>query len=285
MLIFTLTLSLASNSSAQSDESVLYCAILNPDIATPKTVQNAFQPLLSRLTSTVNKEIKVVIYDNIDTAVADIKAGKIAFGYTGMIDYFRLESLAPIQPSLTMLKNGKTNYEACIAIRKSEEGATLPDLRGKRLGYISFHKFYGGFFPQILLKEQKLDYQLDHFFASTKGYFSDISAVQDLITGKIDVCIVSRDALDIFDVTAPWLINKITVMECQDGLMFAPIFNYSQLDEEINSALQNETIEFFKTPQGKQFMMMFKVDGVKLVTKSDYDQDRQRAITLGYINP
>jgi ABC-type phosphate/phosphonate transport system substrate-binding protein len=271
--------------TASAESADLTCAILNPDIATPQTVQNAFQPLFDRLTQKVKKKINVIVYDSLEKTVADLNARKIDFGYAGIIDYFRLEAKAPIKPSLTLMKNGKTNYAACIAIRKSDEKATLADLKGKRLGYISFHKFYGGLFPQILLRDQKLEHRLERYFSSTTGYYSEISAVQDLVVGKIDACIVSRDALDIFEATTPWIIQKIKVLDCLEGLMFAPIFQRKDLDEDMNKSLQEETILFFDTPQGKQFMMMFKVDGVKRVTGSDYDADRKRAIALGYLNP
>ncbi|MFC1851465.1 phosphate/phosphite/phosphonate ABC transporter substrate-binding protein [candidate division CSSED10-310 bacterium] len=264
-----------------SDE--LYCAIVNPDIGTPEVVRTAFKPLFEYLSKKVKRKIIVVIRPSVQKTVEELKAGKIDFGYTGIVDYFKMGAQFPIKPALTFVKWGKNSYTACFTVRSSDRNLTLKDFKGRRLGYTSFHKTFGGIYPQILLTEQGVKSSFKEYFSHVKAYYSDVSSLQDLLTQKIDVCVVSLSTLKVLKNSSPWLVKGIVILYKQEGLMFAPIFYRADMDEKIREGLISGTIEFFKTTRGDQLMMMFKINGVQRVTDEEYEPDRQRALKLGYI--
>lgn len=261
----------------------LNCSIVNPDIGTPEVVRTAFRPLFQYLMSKIGIKINVFIIPDVETTVSRLKENSIDFGYTGIVDYFRIEEQFPIKPALTFVKWGKNNYAACFAVRKNDTRKELKDFKGSPMGFTSFHKTFGGIYPQILLHEKGFPPELETFFSSVKPYYADIAAVQDLLASKIDVCIVTQSSINIFTTTTPWLIENMKILYQQDNLMFAPIFYRSDMDPEMREALIKHTLDFFSTPKGKQFMMMFRVDGVQRVTAEEYAPDRNRAMQLGYI--
>jgi len=267
----------------QSEMTPFHCAIVNPELGTPEVVKTAFKPFFDFLTKRVGRPIVILIRDDVTTVIDELKTGLIDFGYTGVIDFLKIEAGFPIKPGITFLKNGRSDYTGCFTVLKASQDAALVDFKDKRLGFISFHKVFSGFFPEILLAEKGYPGPLESFFSQVTPYYSDVAAIRDLLEKKVDACVVSESSIKILSETSPVLTQNLHVLYRQEGLMFAPIFYREDMDPELREELIKAAFDFFSTSSGKQFMMMFKVDGITRIVASDYDTDRQRAIKLGYI--
>lgn len=269
--------------SLRTETRPLYCVIANPDLGTPEVVRTAFKPFFDFLTQRVNRKIVIVMREDIGQVIDELKAGTIDIGYTGVVDFLKMEAAFPIKPGITFLKWGQSSYTGCFTVLKPNQSSTLADFKGKRLGFISFHKIFGGFFPEILLSEKGYPGPLEKFFSQVTSYYSEMTAIQDLLAKKIDVCVVSESSIEVLRETSPFLTGNLHILYRQEGLMFAPIFYREDMDPGLREELIKASFDFFNSPGGKQFMMMFKVDGISRVYDKDYDADRTRAVTLGYI--
>jgi len=280
-IVFILNIVTSKHAAAENPPLVL--AIINPDIGTPKTVKTSFKPLIKWLSNKSNRSINIIIIPDSETTIKELKAGKIDIGYTGVVDFFRIQNKFPVKPGITFVRGEKNYYTSCFIVRKKDKDLPLDSFKGKKYGFTSFHKTFGGLYPQIFLHENKFSKSLDDFFSSVKSYYSDAEGIIDLLKGKIDVCVASLHTINTLKQTAPHLVKNLHIYHQLEGLMFSLIFYRDQVDDELKDTLVNESIAFGETIEGKQLLMMFKLDGIKAVTNKDYEADRQRAVKLGLI--
>ncbi|MBN2383736.1 phosphate/phosphite/phosphonate ABC transporter substrate-binding protein [bacterium] len=273
----------AQSENAVDDGSTLRFVVVNPEIGSPETVLSSFKPLMKWMSDRVKHKIDLVILPDIEQTVTALKKGEVDLGYTGIIDYFSIEQQYPIKPMVTIVKNGASSYTACLVVHSNNKEMTIESLRGTPFGYTSFHKVTGGLFPQTLLFEKGLGSDLEKFFSEVKPYYSDITAIRDLLTGSIKSCSISHATLDILAINSPGLVRNLHVLASLDGLMFAPFFYRANLDRELKDTLIEEILKYVRTSEGQQLLMMFKVDGLTRVSEEDYQRDKNRARLLGYL--
>lgn len=272
-----------AKSTAMTSKPPLQFAIINPDIGNPKVVLASFKPLMRWMGSKVKRKIIVRIYSDVDKMVKELKAGNVDLGFTGILEYFKIQEKFPIKPLLTITRHKHPYYTSCFVVTAKNKDKKIKDFKGKRFGYTSFHKAQGGLYPQILLLHNGFSPDLNKFFSSTKAYYSDINGVYDLLRNKIDACSLSESTLNILKSTSPGISRKLIVLYKQEKLMFSPFFYRADLDKKLRNRIIKENLLFIKTIQGRQLLMMFKVDGLKPVKDEDYAADHKFAMELGYI--
>ncbi|MBN2381858.1 PhnD/SsuA/transferrin family substrate-binding protein [bacterium] len=269
--------------TVMAQEPPLRCALVNPELGTPEMVKHSFRALFSYLSKRVNREIIVSIIPTVEETVEALKKNEVDFGYTGIIDFFQIQQGFNILPAATFTRGNKSQYTACLVVRVNEAGLSIKDYKGKRFGFTSFHKQYGGLYPEIILKENGLPTRLEDYFASVHPYYADVPVIYDLIKSKIDLCAVSEMTLETLKENSPALLKNISLIDRYPDLMFAPIFYRADMKPDLRDKLINELIAFIATSEGQQMMMMFKLDGVKTVSNEDYKQNRALAHRLNYI--
>ncbi|MFC1851134.1 phosphate/phosphite/phosphonate ABC transporter substrate-binding protein [candidate division CSSED10-310 bacterium] len=269
---------------AQSSSDTLRFVIVNPEIGNPQTVLASFKPLMHWMSNKVKRKIEVIVLPDVEKTVAELEAGTIDMGYTGIIDYFKIQTQFQIEPLVTIVQRKKPSYTSCFVIPLKFKDKSLKDFKNTKFGYTSFHKVVGGLYPQVFLLDNGYSPKLEDFFSEVKSYYSDISAIYDILKGAIDACAISLATLNTLKITSPGLVRNLHILHQQEGLMFAPFFNRADMDSALKEKIITETLAFSKTIEGRQLLMMFKVDDLKIVTDKDYEADRQRAIRLGYIS-
>lgn len=270
---------------AQDEEKPLRFAIVDPEIGNPQTVLASFKPLMKWMSDKVKRKIVVEIYPDPQSTIEALRNNTVDYGYTGIVDFFKIQQEFAIEPMITIEKKGEPFYTSSLIIRKEDEGKKLEDFRGQKFGYTSLHKAQGGLFPQIVLKKSGYDPDVSKFFSSVAPYFADVTAIFDLLKKSIDICAISMNTLDTLKMTSPGLLTKIHVLQKEENLMYAPFFIRTDMDPALRKKIVDEALAFAKTIEGRQLLMMFKVDGITAVTMADYQADRQRAIDLNYIKP
>ncbi|MFC1850793.1 phosphate/phosphite/phosphonate ABC transporter substrate-binding protein [candidate division CSSED10-310 bacterium] len=266
-----------------AEKPALQFASVAPNAEQQKSFRGTFEPFFRWIGKNLGRQIEVNYLNQVEEAVTRFKAGQLDYGSAGIVEFFQIQEQFPVQVILTMVKNKKTSYDACFVVNKKHAHCQLKDFKNKKIGYTSFHYAQGGLYPQILLLEHGFGNRLEHFFSAVTPYFKDITALYDLILGKLDVCVVSRATLDILAETAPGIIQKIHVLYHQDGLMFSPVFVRADMAEDLRAAIVQKSIEFTKTIEGKQLLMMFQIDSLAAVSDREYEKDKKRARRLGFI--
>lgn len=267
------------------ESEIFHFAIVNPEIGNPRTVLSSFKTLMDWMSGKIKKKIVVTIYDDVDQTIKALDESKIDAGYIGMLDFFLVQTQTLIQPMITIVRDDSTTYTSCLLVRIADREKKIADFKKAKFGFTSFHRAIGGFYPQLYLLENGFDPDIEKFFSVSTAYFSDITALTDLIKGVIDICAVTKATLKTLQITSPGIVKNVHILDELEGLMYAPFFYRNGLDPTLRDKVIEESLAFSKTIEGRQLLMMFKVDGLRAISDNDYHTDRERARKLGYLKP
>lgn len=113
----------------------------------------------------------------------DVKKGRVDIAWLPPIVHVRLG--ADVVPLGSVLRDGRTTYEAALIVRKDSKAKTLANLRGMRAGWVDRWSAAGFVLPRVNLALLGIDarnhFRSESFFGSHRG------VVQALLDGACDV--------------------------------------------------------------------------------------------------
>jgi phosphate/phosphite/phosphonate ABC transporter binding protein len=113
----------------------------------------------------------------------DVKKGRIDIAWLPPIVHVRLAS--DVVPLGSILRDGRTTYEAALIVRKDSKAKTIANLRGMRAGWVDRWSAAGFVLPRVNLALLGIDART--FFRSESFHGSHRAVVQALLDGACDV--------------------------------------------------------------------------------------------------
>ncbi len=137
--------------------------------------------------------IKTILYEDLDKMSAEIRKNKMTFCYlpTANFFYLKLDKFYTPIASALFTSNQTCKISSLLVVPKENKINSLPQLKGKSLGYINSYCTSSYFAPALLLKRN--DFSIHNFFSVMKGVGAWQLQIDAVIAGKVDATMIQED--------------------------------------------------------------------------------------------
>jgi phosphate/phosphite/phosphonate ABC transporter binding protein len=147
------------------------------------TVGRDLDALTQALSEHAGMRIERYDASNYATLAADVRASRVDFAWLPPIVYVRLtDAMTPIG---SIVRAGKSDYEAALVVRADSRIKTLEGLRGARAGWVDPWSAAGFVLPRVRLALLGVDPR--ETFRSERFFGSHRAAMEALMDGDCDV--------------------------------------------------------------------------------------------------
>ena len=146
-----------------------------------------FAPKVQRFLRAMSKHASVELElheaASYEDLAKDVKKGRVDVAWLPPIVHLRLAS--DVVPLGSILRDGRTTYEAALIVRTDSKAKTIANLRGMRAGWVDRWSAAGFVLPRVNLALLGIDART--YFRSETFYGSHRGVVQALLDGSCDV--------------------------------------------------------------------------------------------------
>lgn len=230
------------------------------------------QLLVDYLQKELGLPVNVETPPDYETAIKLIVEDKVQMAYLGPLSYVQARQrnfqLEPIVAYIDK-RTGRPWYTSVI-VANSEKGIkAIPDLAGKRFGFVNPSSTSGYLVPTAHLKNNNIDPEQD--FAEIKYTGSHNKNAAALESGELDAIGINKPTYLKALKSGQLPSEKYQVIWESDPIPNAPIVISKQLSADLKSNLQRALID---APQNLAALSGAKSDGYTLVRDEDYEPIR-----------
>jgi phosphonate transport system substrate-binding protein len=153
----------------------------------PRLMYLKYQPLVDYLSEQTGRRWELVVSAAYDPTVQSLCAGTVAAAYLGPFGYVRAHELCGADPVVRLQTNGKATYQSYIMVRQDSSLQSLPDLRGKSIGFGAPESTSSHLVPRAMLAQAGLTPGKD---VACRYLAHHERAARSTLVGDVDACAV-----------------------------------------------------------------------------------------------
>ncbi len=165
----------------------------------PMELKKTSEDVAKELSTTLKKQVDVVVPSSYGTTAQGLISGTVHVAYMDSLPFILASREADLEIIAVEKRQGKTDYDSLILVRKDSPIKNLNDLKGKRIAFSSQTSTSGFLFPFYrLLKDKNIRASSD-----LNSYFSQIvyaggydKALAALAAGQVDAAAMSDYAFE-----------------------------------------------------------------------------------------
>ena len=233
-----------------------------------KDAKTAIDYWIKTLAESGGFNIQGLIYNNVDSLIADAKKGKIDLINVAPQHYLKLTRAVETSLAYVPIMGGKKTRKYLLLVRSDSPFSDIKDLYGKKLAILEGTDVALIYLNTLLLKGGNKE--VNDFFSGVieKKKFSQ--AILSVFFGQVDACLV-----------ADFSLNAVTEMNPQVGRSLKTIASSPEYVHLIacfrkvfNEDLKKRTLErvcnFQNSVEGRQVLILFGIEGLVPALDSDY---------------
>ncbi len=215
---------------------------------------------------------KTVVYHDLPSLIAVIRAKQVDFVGLTSLDYFQIKDNLPLEPFLAYTVGGKLGTIYYLLVSKDQESTSLNGLKNKRL-LVQKHDESGQIpilWLNSLLRKQGLP-PADVFFRSIKMVETASQAILPIFFKQADCCIVAREGFETSRELNPQIGEKLAIAVRSPSLLIGLLAVRKDVSETIKKAVAEVAVNLASYPKGKQILTLFRIGGFRHFQPTDLD--------------
>lgn len=232
-------------SVASGNEKPLVFMVL--PIESPVSVYEGFLPLTRHLEKNLNREIRLVVARNAETAIEGIRQHKADIVYVCSVFYVIAHDKYGYMPVARSLEDGKREERGVIVVRDDSDIRELSDLNGRTLALGSRYCATSNLLPRLMIKQAGLREE-DLFAIDMTGH--NKRAILSVLSGFHDAAGVSEAAAEGYRSHG---LRYLALSPPSPNFVFAV---KSTLSKELKNRIKDTLIRM--TPSEKEHKQVFK---------------------------
>lgn len=220
----------------------------------------------------------IAVVEAFGSKQADV-AALTSFGYVLANEKYGAEA------RLTVIRFGKSTYQAQILARQDSKIQNLDDLTGKRIAFVDPASLSGYLLPMKLIKDAGIKigetvFAMKHDNVVAMIYQGQVDAGATFYSPPADGEI--QDARRLVKTQFPDVESKVKIVKLTEDIANDPIVFRKDLPEDMKTTITDAFLKFVATPAGKEsFQKLYGVTDLQRATDKDYDNIRTMLKTLG----
>ena len=232
-----------------------------------KDANSAIDYWIRTIAGRLNAELIGKIYENLELLHKDFKNGLIDWAILAPNDYVQFMNDIEAELGPVPLIEGKTKREYFLVVRSDSSISHIGDLKGKRMAWVTENDA-GRIYVNTLLMQNKLPEIEDYFdVCIDKRTFSQ--AILAVFFGQADACITNDKTFKTLGVLNPQIRERLKILAASPAYLHAVSIFKKNIDPKIKSDIENEVYNLNGTVEGKQILMLFRIDGMVPVHEPD----------------
>ncbi|MCP4104609.1 MAG: phosphate/phosphite/phosphonate ABC transporter substrate-binding protein [Desulfobacteraceae bacterium] len=207
-------------------------------------------------------------YLNTDSIMKDFNDGKLDLVTITSLNYIRIAQGIDAELGYTLVKNGKKTHKYILLTQRKSGFNKLEDLKNKRL-VIKTGDNTGLLFLNTLLLRENLE-EADKFFSvKEKKKFS--RAVLAVFFGNAHACVTTDTLFKTMVELNPQVGKRLKIMASSPEIINNVSFFRRGYEENAKKLLNSAISKIKEDVQGQQILMLFNMDGISKLEKSDLE--------------
>jgi ABC-type phosphate/phosphonate transport system substrate-binding protein len=217
-------------------------------------------------------KMKVVIYHDLSSVIAAVKAKQVDFMALTSIDYFKVKDIIPLEPTLAYTVGGRPGTVFYLVVPKDKKSTSLNMLKNKKL---LIHKHdEGGQIPLLwlnsLLRKQGLP-PAAAFLGSIKMVEAPSQAILPVFFNQADCCIVAQEGFETSQELNPQIGERLAIAATSPSLMIGILTVRKDVPEIVKKGVADVAVNLASYPKGKQILTLFRIGGFRHIQPADLD--------------
>jgi hypothetical protein len=209
---------------------------------------------------------------SIEDLETKLRSNELNAGSSSLLEYARLSSGLKLKPLVRGQVLGQGSFELII-VAPAAAGSGLAQLKGKVMslyGLEAMHRAY----LEVLLSRSKLPGGLG-FFTSVRETKDPQSPALDVLLGEASAGLIESRMFASMSELNPQLKTRLRVIHRSERFSNAPIFVRADLPEGFRLKMRTVLDQLHAAPDGRQLMLMFKVERMLPAREADYESLRK----------
>ena len=235
-------------------------------------LQAAVQLWVREVTRKTNLEPVTRLYDDVESMLRAFQRKDIDLANGTALDYLRISREVDVEVAFGGSVGGRATRKYLVLVRADSPYADIKDLAGKRLA-VRMRDDVGRLFLDTLLL-RSVGREAPEFFLpiSEKKKFSQV--VLAVFFGQADVCVTTDTVFRTMTELNPQVGRRLRPIAVSPELLDRVSFFRKGYSPRAKQLLTHEASMLAGNEHGKQFLTLFKIDGVALLQDSDLDSVR-----------
>jgi ABC-type phosphate/phosphonate transport system substrate-binding protein len=239
------------------------------DVPEP-TVMAMMQPLSALMEAQTGVGGELVACGDADNLGQQLSEDKVQLGVFHGIEFAWARQKHPELRPLVIAVNEQQHLRAVLIIRADGKIGDLGDLQQKVLAFPHQSREH----CQLFLRRRCQEFKKEpaNFFAKVTNPANAEDALDDVVDGTVQACIVDSLSLDCYKRRKPGRFHRLKILQSSEVFPAAVVaFRAGILDEATLARVRDGMINANRTVAGKQLMTLWKLTSFEPVP-ADYDQ-------------
>ncbi|MBF0452885.1 MAG: PhnD/SsuA/transferrin family substrate-binding protein [Candidatus Magnetomorum sp.] len=206
-------------------------------------------------------ESQCYMLDSIDKLSEKIRNNEIDIASTLSVDYLRMKKTLNIELAYARISNNSIAESYYVLARKDANISAISDLKDKRFALTKNDEIAKLYINTLLLKEFQQELSSVCSSITHKTKFSQ--SCYAVFFGDADACIVLQSTYDLLCELNPQVKQAVNIISISQPFVRFITFYRQNFEEHIKILFKNAVLSMFDHEEGKQMMMLFKVDGIQ----------------------
>ena len=248
-LVLSLCLLFSVSSFAQDPETIVFSFQKQKR---PEDLQMAATQIAEVLAKEIGKKVEILVPTSYGSTVQGFISKKVHVAYMDSLPYILAKKETAVEIIAVEKRNGKTNYDSLLVVKKGSSIKTLADLKAKTIAFTSQTSTSGYLMPYSRLVNEKVlknAGELNQFFANTIYAGGYDKALQAVIKGQADVAafsdyVIEGKKADLYGTQADR--DQVQVLTRTSGVPTHLIAVAGGLSADLKKKIQNALLKISK---------------------------------------
>ncbi len=238
-----------------------------------KDARSAINYWIKKMAKNVGSEVEGYVYEDLDSLRNDFKKGILDWVSLTPDDYMNIRNDIEAELGLSPLLGGTHLIRYQLIVQANAPISNVEDLRGKTIAVTARNENVRQFL-NLSLWEKKLQ-GIDTFFRAVVEKRTYPQAILAVFFGQVDACVATSYASDTIAELNPQIRQRLKVIAESPPLLHSVTIYRKTLEKESRDKIEEQLNNLNASPDGKQVLLLFGIDGMIPITESDLDSFRE----------
>jgi phosphate/phosphite/phosphonate ABC transporter binding protein len=233
----------------------------------PDKIKELYVPIIKEVAERLKKQAKIIIVADYETLAKYMTESLIDLGWFSPMAYVEAKEQSDIQPLVTPVINGKTNYRGYIFTRQDSQYGKISDLTGATFGFVDPLSASGYIYPKKLLEKAGINIDLDLKDKYFLGAHNRV--IEGVLEGKVEAGATYNEAWERAEKQGKPL-TKLQIIKKTEPIPKDVIAARAGLSSRFAGKIQQEFIGLAQDSSSQNKMDPANIDGFTETDDEDF---------------
>jgi ABC-type phosphate/phosphonate transport system substrate-binding protein len=235
----------------------------------PKDALAAFKVWIGEIGLERGYQVNATLFETTEELERALRDGVIQLSNTSTLDFFKIQETVGLEPLLGEVVNGSLGRRFLVLVRSDGPITDLEGLKGKSMFVKARDDLAMLFFNTILLRSMASE--AAQVLASLQAKQKYSQCLMAVFFKQADACLVPEEFFRTMIDLNPQIGRDLKVLVQSPCYVDRVTFVSKRLDKKLRTLFIDESQKLRQTQRGRQLLMLFKVDDVRLIQESDLE--------------